>query len=433
MPTEILMPALSPTMTEGILAKWCKAEGDEIKAGDVITEIETDKATMEVEAPEDGVLGKIIVPDGTKGVKINSVIAMLLVDGEDASALKDMDVQTATTQQSDEAKVSDSSCEEKKTVCASKNEEVKVDSSAKSCSSVSHKVNDEIKRIFASPLAKRIASQNNIELSVIEGTGPRGRIVKSDVLLAVDTGSKKHSCKGKCSNVARQAPSKITISGFRQSIADKLSEVKRNIPHFYLSVEVNVDKLLSMRADINEDNKEKQAAKISVNDLIVKATALAFRDIPEANASWQGTHIDQYHNVDAAVAVSVDGGIFTPIVKDADKKSVFEVSKEIKELVARAKAGELKPNEFLGGSFTISNLGMYNIDRFAAILNPPQSCIFAVGKAKKIPVVEGDKIIISNVMNITVSCDHRVVDGAVCAIVVNKVKSYLENPFKLLI
>ena len=441
MPTEILMPALSPTMTEGILAKWCKSEGDEIQAGDVIAEIETDKATMEVEAPEDGVLGKILVPDGTKGVKINSPIAWLLVDGEDKSALESMKTAVAAESDSTESKSPCNSSEKMKSPCHS-SEKTKshcvsgkkscANSPAASCSS-----NNEVEkentggRIFASPLAKRIAAQNNIELTAIQGTGPRGRIVKSDVLAA---GSNTQAAyQNQPINISRQAPSKITISGIRQAIADKLTDAKRNIPHFYLSVEVAVDKLLEMRADINKDNEAKQMSKISVNDLIVKATALAFRDMPEANVSWQDTHIDQYHNIDAAVAVSVEGGLFTPIVKDADRKSVFDISKEIKELVTRTKAGQLKSEEFLGGSFTISNLGMYNIDNFKAILNSPQSSIFAVGKAKKIPMVKNDKIVIGNVMSITVSCDHRAIDGAVCANLVNKVKYYLENPFKLLI
>jgi len=407
MPVEVLMPALSPTMTEGTLVKWCKAEGDEIKSGDVVAEIETDKATMEVEALEDGTLGKILISARTKGVAVNSPIGIILLKGEDKSALKDIKKKNAP-------------------LSSSKTKEPEASSSMSCVSSL--KSCDENKA-FASPLARRIAAQSEVNLIELEGSGPRGRVVKADVLEAVNKqcGVKRSSAK------ARQAPSKVKISGFRRAIADKLTQVKQNAPHFYLYMETNVEKLLEMRADINKDNEAKLTLKISVNDLIVKAIALAFRDVPEANVSWQGDHIEQYNNVDASVAVSVDGGIFTPIIKDADQKSVFEISKEVKALAARAKVGELNPVEFLGGSFTISNLGMYGIDSFAAILNPPQSCIFAVGVAKEVPVVKEDKIVVGSIMSITCSCDHRVIDGAVCARLMNKIKDYLENPVRLLI
>ncbi len=391
-------------MTEGILSKWCKGEGDAVKVGEVIAEIETDKATMEVESMENGTIGKILVPDGTKGVKVNSLIAMILLKGEDKSALNDVKPEQAmpaipcTGQQPAETKM------------------ISIDLSVVSCSSSGDN------RVLASPLAKRIAAQNELDLSLIQGSGPKGRIIKSDVLNHT-AGSKPTKTK------SRKVPSRIEITGLRKAIANKLTEVKQTAPHFYLSMDVNVDKLLEMRSDINKD----ESLKISVNDLIIKAIALAFRDMPEANLAWKGEYIEQHHNVDASVAVSVDGGIFTPIVKDADQKSVFEISKEVKALVLRAKSGTLKPEEFLGGSFTISNLGMYGIDNFTAILNPPQSCIFAIGAAKLMPVVRDNKIVIGNVMNITISCDHRAVDGAVCANLMNKVKDYLESPFRLLI
>lgn len=404
------MPALSPTMTEGTLAKWCKAEGDAVKMGELLAEIETDKAIMEMEATDDGIIGKILVPAGTKGVKVNSAIGVILLKGEDKSVLKDIVNKTAP--EASDNKASEPIVQELKAAIAIE---------------VPLKQQDSNRKVFASPLAKRLASQNDLDLSELEGSGPRGRIIKSDVLERINNriGTKKTK--------ARQAPSRVEVTGLRKAIAQKLTEVKQNAPHFYLSMDVSVDKLLEMRVDINKDNEAKQAPKVSVNDLVVKAIALAFKDMPEVNLAWQGSHIEQYHNVDASVAVSVDGGIFTPIIKDADQKSVFEISKEVKTLAARAKAGELKPEEFMGGSFTVSNLGMYGIDRFTAILNPPQSSIFAVGAAKQVPVVKGDKIVIGSIMNITISCDHRAVDGAVCAQLMNKIKDYLENPFRLLI
>ena len=411
MPIEILMPALSPTMTEGTLAKWCKTEGDEVISGDVIAEIETDKATMEVEAIEDGTLGKILIPAGTKGIAVNSAIGVLLLKGEDKSALKDIK-------------------EKSESIFSAETEETEqVSEVSHADSHSSSECSNEIK-IFASPLAKRIASQNDVDLSVLKGSGPKGRVVKADVLEIINTPCDVNQ---QLTIKARQVPSKVEINGLRRAIADKLTESKQTAPHFYLYMEASVDKLLEMRADINLDNESKQIPKISVNDLIVKAIALAFKDVPEANVSWQGDHIEQYNNVDASVAVSVEGGIFTPIIKDADQKSVFEISKEVKALAARAKTGELNPAEFLGGSFTISNLGMYGIDSFSAILNSPQSCIFAVGAAKKVPVVKKDKVVVGSLMSITCSCDHRAIDGAVCAKLMNAVKGYLENPFKLLI
>lgn len=421
MPVEILMPALSPTMTEGILSKWCKAEGDAVKVGELIAEIETDKATMEVEAMENGTIGRILIPAGTKGVKINSAIAIILLKGEDKSVL-DVVTERSLSEAYDVKKEPEQDmpsipCTGQQPEKESKS--ISVPLPVASCSSSS------TERIFASPLAKRIASQSGVDLFSVKGTGPRGRVIKSDVLASKPT-RVAHT-------KARQAPSKIEITGLRKAIATKLTEVKQNAPHFYLSVEINVDKLLDMRNDINKDIEGDKASKISVNDLVVKAVSLSFRDMPEANLAWKGEHIEQYNNVDASVAVSVDGGIFTPIIKDADQKSVFDISKEVKELVIRARSGALRPEEFLGGSFTISNLGMYGIDSFSAILNSPQSCIFAVGAAKKIPIVKEDKIVIGNVMSVTISCDHRAVDGVVCAKLINKVKDYLESPFKLLI
>jgi pyruvate dehydrogenase E2 component (dihydrolipoamide acetyltransferase) len=417
-PIEILMPALSPTMTEGTLAKWCKSEGDAIKIGDVIAEIETDKATMEVEAMENGILGKILIPASTKGVKVNSLIAIILLKGEGESSLKEFAAKPAEMPQS--------SCslkmpqeEVEATIASTKKEPEVTVTQARGTSD----------RIFASPLAIRIASQNQVDLSLITGSGPAGRIVKSDVMDFINTVGPRKQVITK----QRKAPSRVEVQGLRRAIAAKLTEVKQNAPHFYLSIYVDVDKLLDMRVDINKDSEDNKSPKISVNDLVIKAISLAFRDMPQANIAWNGDHIEQYHNVDASVAVSVDGGIFTPIVKDADQKSVFEISKEVKSLAARAKSGELSLNEFIGGSFTVSNLGMYGIDNFIAILNPPQSCIFAIGAAKKVPVVKGDKIVIGNVMNVTISCDHRVIDGAVCAKLMNKIRSYLENPFRLLI
>jgi pyruvate dehydrogenase E2 component (dihydrolipoamide acetyltransferase) len=407
------MPALSPTMKEGNLAKWLKKEGDKIKAGDVIAEIETDKATMEVEAVDEGTLAKILVQDGTENVPVNSLIALILEEGEDKSALASYQSKSAPVTAKTEAK----------------KEEVKTPT----ISATTPAYSNSNQKIAASPLAKRIAKENNINLSGIRGSGPHGRILRDDVLSA-PAGS--HSNSG----VVSRNPEEYRISknsNVRKIIAKRLLESKQTVPHFYLSVDLKIDKLLHFRQDLNSvanlDAAGNPAYKVSVNDLIIKAAALALKKVPDANSSWTDEAILIYNNVDVSVAVAIDGGLLTPIVKNADQKSIPTISTEMKQLISKAKAGKLQPEEFQGGGFSISNLGMYGIDSFQAIVNPPQSCILAVGAGVKKPVIEHDKIEIRDVMNVTLSCDHRSVDGAVGAEFLQALRRYVENPILMLL
>ncbi len=402
MPVEILMPALSPTMTEGNLAKWVKKEGDKVKPGDVIAEIETDKATMEVEAVDEGTLGKIVVPAGTENVKVNNVIALLLEDGEDKKALgsyKMSDVKGQISEKKEEPK----SPESKSAPIV----EIKSDTR--------HLTSDN--RLKASPLAKRIAQQDGIDLRNVQGTGPHGRIVKSDLANASKGG-----------RIGRNATefNEIPNNNMRKVIARRLLESKQTVPHFYLSIDLNIDSLLNARAKINEKGKDKY--KISVNDLVIKAVAMALRDVPAANASWTDAAIRMFNNVDVSVAVAIDGGLITPIIKNADQKSIVQISNEMKDLAKRAKENALKPEEFQGGGFSISNLGMYGIKNFQAIINPPQSCILSVGAGEERVIVKNGQMVVANIMSCSLSVDHRVVDGAIGAQFLAAFKGFIEEP-----
>ena len=418
MPIEILMPALSPTMKEGNLAKWIKKEGDKIKAGEVIAEIETDKATMEVEAVDEGILGKIIVPGGTENVAVNSLIALILEEGEDKSKLDSYQVKSDSAPSKTE----------------SKKEEAVVEKSAPiTTSSNTNNINNN--KIAASPLAKRIAKENNVNLSRIRGSGPHGRIIKDDVLGAKSSGSVSVANGVVSRNSEEYHVSKN--SNVRKVIARRLLESKQTVPHFYLSVDLKIDKLLHFRQDLNSvaplDTSGNPSYKVSVNDLIIKAVAMALKKVPEANSTWTDEAILIYNNVDVSVAVAIDGGLITPIVRNADQKTIPAISLEMKQLIAKAKAGKLQPEEFQGGGFSISNLGMFGIDSFQAIVNPPQSCILAVGAGVKKPVIEHDKIEICDVMNVTLSSDHRSVDGAVGAEFLQALRKFIENPILMLI
>ena len=418
MPIEILMPALSPTMKEGNLAKWIKKEGDKIKAGEVIAEIETDKATMEVEAVDEGILGKIIVPGGTENVAVNSLIALILEEGEDKSKLDSYQVKSDSAPSKTE----------------SKKEEAVVEKSAPiTTSSNTNNINNN--KIAASPLAKRIAKENNVNLSRIRGSGPHGRIIKDDVLGAKSSGSVSVANGVVSRNSEEYHVSKN--SNVRKVIARRLLESKQTVPHFYLSVDLKIDKLLHFRQDLNSvaplDTSGNPSYKVSVNDLIIKAVAMALKKVPEANSTWTDEAILIYNNVDVSVAVAIDGGLITPIVRNADQKTIPAISLEMKQLIAKAKAGKLQPEEFQGGGFSISNLGMFGIDSFQAIVNPPQSCILAVGAGVKKPVIEHDKIEICDVMNVTLSSDHRSVDGAVGAEFLQALRKFIENPIIMLI
>ncbi len=411
MPIKILMPALSPTMTEGNLTKWLKKQGDKVSAGEVIAEIETDKATMEVEAVDEGILAKILVPEGTEGVIVNSLIAVLIEEDE-----KDADIDAFILKNQP---LSASDITSKTTI---------ITETAVSPNLSNHKENiPEVKtRIFASPLAKRIASIEGISLSDIVGSGPRSRIVKSDVL-AFEKNSK--------SSPRRNNEEYILVpnNNMRKVIAKRLMESKVTVPHFYLSIECVMDDVLKLREQININFADDKSKKLSVNDFIILATAKALKDVPQANASWTDSAIMMYNNIDISIAVAIDGGLITPIIKNADQKNIHKISSEMKDLAKRAKENALSPNEFQGGGFSISNLGMYGIKNFSAIINTPQGCIMAVGASSKRPVVINDKLEIRTIMDVTISCDHRVLDGAVGALFLNAFKKYIEAPILMFI
>lgn len=426
MPIEILMPALSPTMKEGNLAKWNKKEGDKIKAGDVIAEIETDKATMEVEAVDEGILGKILIAAGTENVAVNSCIALILEAGEDKKVLENYKAASAApTAAAAPAKV-----EEKK-------EEVKMTAKpapeapkAYQAPSAKQSFSNEVK---ASPLAKRIAKEEGVSLYSVAGTGPAGRVVKDDVIEFLQSGGSKVGVVRR----NKEEFSAIKNGNIRKVIAKRLLESKQTVPHFYLSCELNVTKLLELRASLNEvaphDADGKPAYRISVNDLVIKAVAMALHKVPAANSSWSDDAILIYNNVDISMAVAIDGGLITPIIKNADQKSIQTISSEAKELAKKARDGKLQPEEFQGGSFSISNLGMFGIDNFQAIVNPPQSCILAVARSVEKPIIEHHQIKIASMMNVTLSCDHRSVDGAVGAEFLKALRQYVEHPILMLI
>ncbi|EKN01195.1 MULTISPECIES: pyruvate dehydrogenase complex dihydrolipoamide acetyltransferase [unclassified Acidocella] len=423
MAINILMPALSPTMTEGKLAKWAKKEGDEIKSGDVIAEIETDKATMEVEAVDEGFLGKILVPEGTEGVAVNAVIGLIT-----ASKDEKVDGPAPAAAPKAEAPKEEAKAEAPKAAPAA-------------APAASHG-----ERIFVSPLAKRIAKQSGIDLATIKGSGPNGRIVKADLDGKSATAPKAEAAPAAAPAAAAPKPAapapvitaphkKIPNSTMRKVIAKRLTESKQTVPHFYLTVDIELDKLLALRGELNGKSPKDGpgAFKLSVNDLVIKACGVALARHPAVNASWTDEAIIQYDNVDISVAVAVPDGLITPIVKNADKLGLAGISNAMKDLAGRAKAGKLKPEEFQGGGFSISNLGMYGIKDFCAIVNPPQAAILAVGAGEKRAVVKGDEIRIATVMSVTLSTDHRVVDGALGAEFLQTLKGLIEEPLSLML
>ena len=401
MPIQVLMPALSPTMTEGNLVKWLKNEGDKIKAGEVIAEIETDKATMEVEAVDEGTLGKIVIPAGTDAVKVNSLIALILEDGEDASAIN---VPVTAVQSQPMAKPESAPIEIKANI------------------TTPSPVATQGARVFASPLAKRIATQKGIDLNQIQGSGPHGRIVKNDV----------ENTRGNSAPITYSDSGfeDIKLNGMRKTIGKRLTDAKQTIPHFYLTIDCELDELLSFRTKLNAMPNAK--TKLSVNDFVVKATALALMEEPDANVTFHGDYVRRYTQADVCVAVAIDGGLVTPIVKAANLKSLNEISFEVKDLAEKARAGKLPPEAYQGGSFTISNLGMYGIKHFDAIINPPQACILAVGAGEQRAVVRNGNIVAANMVTLTLSLDHRALDGAVGAAFLKALKGYIENPISLL-
>ncbi|WP_417429387.1 pyruvate dehydrogenase complex dihydrolipoamide acetyltransferase [Kiloniella sp.] len=441
MPINILMPALSPTMTEGTLSRWLVNEGDTVNSGDVLAEIETDKATMEVEAVEEGKIAKILVPGGTEGVAVNQTIAVLLEEDEDASALENF---------SSEAEASVAKAEPKQEEApAAPIAEKTPASTPPSTPAAPAPVSASGDRIFASPLARRMASQENLELSALKGSGPHGRIVKADILSAVEQGIGK---AGASTETSAAAPAKAAsdasgpnareladmlgmeydlepLSSMRRVIANRLSESKQTVPHFYLSVDCEMDKLLAFRKELNASGD----VKISVNDFVIRAAALALKKVPAANASFSDEGILSYKNADISVAVATPSGLITPIIKAAQNKGLGVISSEMKDLAGRARDGKLKPEEYQGGTFSISNLGMFGIKDFSAIINPPQGCILAVGAGEQRPVVKDGALAIATVMTCTLSVDHRVVDGAVGAEYMAAFKALIQEPLSMLL
>ncbi len=431
MPIEITMPALSPTMTEGNLAKWTKKEGDKIKAGDVIAEIETDKATMEVEAVDEGILGRIVVKAGTEGVKVNEVIALIQAEGEDKKALDAWKPKVAAApkvEAAPAAAASTSTAPAAPVAAASIAPVASKAPAAPIASAAPAHGGAAGSRVKASPLAKRLASAKGIDLTGVIGSGPGGRIVKADI----EAGAGRAG-----GGAVRRNPQEfvqVPNNAMRKVIARRLSESKQQVPHFYVTVEVELDAMLAVRAQLNADAERKvskgnpPAYKLSVNDLVIKATALAMRDKPNCNVSWYDDAIIQYNNVDVSVAVSTDGGLITPIVRNADQKSLPQISTEMKDLASRARANKLKPEEFQGGGFSISNLGMYGVSTFQAIINPPQACILAIGAGASKLVMRDGGVKEIQVMNATLSVDHRAVDGALGAEFLQVFKRYMETP-----
>jgi len=421
MPVEIRMPSLSPSMKEGALARWVKIEGDRVQAGDILAEIETDKALVDLEAAESGILSKPLFADGASGVPVDAVIGYLLLDGETPSDI--------TSHNAADAK--GSSLPE---TLSGNGQQPDAPMSSTPTQSTSHPG----VRLFASPLARRIAVQRNIDLSLVKGSGPNGRIIKADVesfkAHAVDTVAKAtvenrqsaHPAAIDTTNNFEEIPH----SGMRRVIAQRLTEAKQNIPHFYLSIDCVLDPLLTLRGQVN---RATDGVKISVNDFVIKAVAAALRDVPDANASWTESSVRRYRDIDVSVAVATPGGLITPVIRGADKKSVGAVSREMKELAERARAGRLLPADYQGGGFTISNLGMFGIKEFAAIINPPQACILAVGAGESRPIIKDGSIVAATVMTCTLSVDHRVVDGSVGAQFLGAFRKLIESPMALLI
>jgi pyruvate dehydrogenase E2 component (dihydrolipoamide acetyltransferase) len=418
MPTQILMPALSPTMTEGKLAKWLKKEGDKVKSGDIIAEIETDKATMEFEAVDEGVIGKILVSEGTEAVAVNQPIAILVGEGEDAWAAV------------------------KAPLAAKPTPAIATAAAAAPASTpftpLALAAATSGDRIFVSPLAKRMAGQAGIDLGALRGTGPNGRIVKADVDKALAGGAVRAAPAPRAAQTQAgpvpnfgQPFTAVPNSSMRKVIARRLLEAKQTVPHFYLTVECNIDELLSLRTRLNARGGADY--KLSVNDFVIKAVAIALKKVPAANATWTDEAIRRYDNVDISVAVATPEGLITPILRHADKKGLAAISNEMKDLAARAKDKKLKPEEFQGGGFSISNLGMYGIKEFAAIINPPQSCILAVGKGEQRPIVRNGALAIATMMTCTLSVDHRSVDGAIGAEFMQAFQAIVEEPLTILL
>ena len=454
MPIEILMPALSPTMEHGSLTKWLVKEGDSVAAGDLLAEIETDKATMEFEAVDEGIIGKILIAQGSQDVAVNTPIATLLEDGETATApdqLAPKPTPKSVPAMAAEV-VSSVASSVVPTPEAVLDTSKQGDTMKQPTTAPAQQPNAKVGRVFATPLARRIAADKGLDLSQLTGSGPKGRIVKADVehaTAAVPAASMAGAATASLpdTTVMASGPTtetvlkmyqdrafeEIELDGMRKTIAARLTEAKQTIPHFYLRRDIHLDALLALRSELNTQLAAR-AVKLSVNDFIIKAAALALQSVPTANAVWAGDRVLQLTPSDVAVAVAIEGGLFTPVLKDADRKPLSVLSAEMKDMAARARDKKLTPREYQGGSFAISNLGMFGIDNFDAVINPPHGAILAVGAGKKRPVVAPDgNLSVATVMSVTLSVDHRVIDGALGAQLLQAIVDNLENPLTMLV
>lgn len=458
MTIDITMPALSPTMTEGAVAKWHKKEGEAVKSGDVIAEVETDKATVEVEASDDGVLGKIVVPEGTKGVKVNDVIAVLLEEGESPDSIKT----AAKPAPKAEPSAATPQAPVAKPVPAAPSPPAQAQQPAPQQAAAPQaaakppaqpQTNGGGERIFASPLARRMAEKAGIDLSSLKGSGPHGRVVKADIDAArgkpaaqAAPATAPQQAAPRQAVATQQAKAPTAVAGMpsftevphttmRRVIAQRLVQSKQEAPHFYLSMDCQIDKLLALRKELNgrKSAEGPHGYKLSVNDFVLRAVALAMRKVPAANASWADTAVRVYHGVDVSVAVAIPNGLITPVIRGAEGKGLAEISNEMKALAEKARAGKLAPEEYQGGTVSVSNLGMYGVRDFAAVINPPQGCILAVGAGEQRPVVKDGAVAIATVMTCTLSVDHRVVDGAVGAEFLGAFKQLIEDPMTMLL
>jgi len=448
MPINITMPALSPTMEEGNLAKWLVKEGDTVKSGDVIAEIETDKATMEVEAVDEGTVAKIVVPAGTEGVKVNALIAVLAAEGEDVKAAAS-GAGSAPKAEAAPSPKADAAPAAAQPAPAAAPAPVAAPAAAASSGN----------RTFSSPLARRLAKEAGIDLSAVTGSGPHGRVVKSDIEAAVaGGGAKAPAAAAAAQQAAAPAPAAapkgaseeavlklfeqgsyelVPHDNMRKTIARRLVESKQTVPHFYVTVDCELDALMALRAQLNDAApKSKDGApayKLSVNDMVIKALALALRDVPDANVSWTDNNMVKHKHADVGVAVSIPGGLITPIVRKAEQKTLSVISNEMKDLGKRAKDRKLKPEEYQGGTTSVSNMGMMGVKDFAAVINPPHATILAVGAGEQRVVVKKGEMAIATVMSVTLSTDHRCVDGALGAQLLQAFKGYIENPMGMLV
>ena len=428
MPIELKMPALSPTMEEGTLAKWLVKEGDTISSGDIMAEIETDKATMEFEAVDEGVLAKILVAEGTDEVKVGAVIAIIAEEGEDASSIEAPKAEASPPPEEDPAPAPEPE--------PAADEPAPAKAAAPAPPPPAAPSTDG-ERIAASPLARRLAEQNGLDLANLTGSGPKGRIVKADIDGALAGGGSAAPVKTATPTAAAVDPGDIPhevekLSNMRKTIARRLTEAKQTVPHIYLTVDIRLDALLELRGELNASLAPRDI-KLSVNDLLIKALAAALMQVPKCNVSFSGDQLIKYSRADIAVAVSIPGGLITPIVAGANDKSLSAISAEVKELAGRAKDGKLQPHEYQGGTASISNMGMFGIKQFDAVINPPQGMIMAIGAGEKRPYVIDDSLQIATIMSATGSFDHRAIDGADGAKLMKAFKQLVENPLGMLV